>query len=401
MGNELNQDGPQPAVKVHVWYFVTLMVMLSMLGSFVNDMFTPALPAMCRFFHASIPTVQMGLTLGMAGLAVGQLLLGPISDRYGRKPVLLVALLLFIAAAIVSVHSPTIHFFIACRFFQGVGASAGYMLARTMPADLYGGRQLAKMMALIGAINGVAPASAPVLGGVTADAYGWKGIFVVLAILAGVIWVMTLFGKETLPPSKRAKGSIWQSFDGYKGLIGNGRFMLHVTFKGLALGLLFAYISATPFILQTHYGFSQTQYGLIIGGNALFVVCGATLAMRFKPLKKAATIGAALLLLGAAAQAFALWHVKSMALFEVCMGLMLFGLGLIFTTTNTLAMNEGRGHAGEASALLGIMGYIVGGVVSPLVGLGNVMHSTAIAFVVLAVLVFVCSIFSRRFAPEI
>lgn len=388
------------AVRPRLWYFVALMVLLSTLGSFVNDMFTPALPAMCRFFHTSIPVVQMGLTSGMAGLAVGQLVFGPMSDHYGRKPILVLALSLFIVAAVVSVFSPTIHFFIGCRFFQGIGASAGYLLSRTMPADLYNGRQLAKMMALIGAINGVAPASAPVLGGVTADAYGWKGIFVVLAVLTVLVLVMTMFGKETLTPSMRTKGSVWQSFKGYKGLVSDGRFMLHVVFKGVALGLLFAYISAAPFILQTHYGMSQTHYGLVIGANAIFVVAGSSLAVRFKPLKKAAMLGAALVLIGCVAQAYALWHIKSIVGFEVCMCVILLGLGFIFTTTNTLAMNEGREHAGEASALLGIMGYIVGGIVSPLVGIGEVLHSTAIVFVALGILIAISALLTRRLTPE-
>ena len=140
----------------YYWFLVIYLVGLSALGSFVNDMYTPSLPEMCRFFHCSVPTVQMGLTMGMIGLALGQFLLGPISDRYGRRPVLICSTLLFIFAAIVSVFSPTIHFFVACRLFQGIGASGGYFLARTIPADVYQGRGLAKLMALIGAINGIA-----------------------------------------------------------------------------------------------------------------------------------------------------------------------------------------------------------------------------------------------------
>ena len=206
----------------YYWFLVIYLVGLSALGSFVNDMYTPSLPAMCRFFHCSVPTVQMGLTMGMIGLALGQFLLGPISDRYGRRPVLICSTLLFIFAAIVSIFSPTIHFFVACRLFQGIGASGGYFLARTIPADVYQGSGLAKLMALIGAINGIAPASAPVIGGVTADAFGWKGIFVVLAAFAVLLLAFSPMMKESLAPSRRSSGSWLHSFGGYVSLSKTG-----------------------------------------------------------------------------------------------------------------------------------------------------------------------------------
>lgn len=393
--------GPASSRVRHFWFFVMFMVLVSAMGSFVNDMFTPSLPAMCRYFHTSIPTAQMGLTTGMIGLAVGQLILGPVSDRIGRKPVLVASVAVFIAAAVVSVFSPSIHFFIGCRFFQGIGASGGYFLSRTMPADLYSGRQLAKLMALIGGINGVAPASAPVLGGITADAYGWRGVFVALAIFAVIILLLSPLVKESLPRERRSKGSLIASFASYKTLLVNRKFMTHVAYKGVALGLLFAYISAAPFILQTHYGLSQAAYGLVIGANSLFVVAGSMIAVKFRPLKRAAATGAIVLCVGAAAQAAALYSVSDVWLFEGCMGVMLFGLGLIFTTTNTLSMNEGRAQAGDASAVLGVAGYAVGAVVCPLVGVGNVLHSTAIVFAVLACAIAFCSFLSRRIAPDL
>ncbi len=194
------------ATPKYYWFVVTFLVLMSALGSFVNDMYTPALPAMCRFFGCDIPVAQMGLTMGMIGLAVGQLVLGPVSDRYGRKPVLIWSVSLFIAAAVASIFSPNIHVFNGCRLFQGIGASGGYFLARTIPADIYSGRPLAKLMALIGAINGFAPASAPVIGGVTADAFGWKGIFVVLALFALIILVVAPFVKESLSAGRRTTG---------------------------------------------------------------------------------------------------------------------------------------------------------------------------------------------------
>lgn len=392
---------PPSAPKVNYPFLVFFLVTVSALGSFVNDMYTPALPAMCRFFGCQVSVAQLGLTMGMVGLGLGQILLGPISDRYGRKPVLIGSVILFIVAAVASIFSPNIHIFNISRLFQGLGASGGYFLARTIPADLYSGRALARLMAITGAINGVAPASAPVIGGVTADAWGWKGVFLVLAAFALVILAISPLVKESLPPSRRTTGPWWKSLRGYGALLRDRPFIIHICYKGFALGILFAYLSAAPFILQDHYGLSQTKYGLVIGFNSIFVAAGAMLAMRFHPLKRAARTGAIILAVGTAAQAYALWTIHSLWIFEICMWVMLFGLGLIFTTTNTLAMSEGSSRAGEASALLGLAGYVVGAIVAPLVGLGDVMHSCAIAFVILTLLTLLCSRHSKRLAPDL
>lgn len=407
-----NSGGPQPASlspmaaklqgnKRYYAFLVMFLVVLSALGSFVNDMYTPALPAMCRFFGCSVPMGQMGLTMGMIGLAVGQLILGPVSDHYGRKPVLIGAVALFIVTAVVSVFSPTIQFFVACRLFQGIGASGGYFLARTIPADVYSGRDLAKLMAIVGAINGIAPASAPVIGGITADAFGWKGIFIVLAIFAVAILAISPAMSESLAKSKRTVGAWWKSLSGYGRLLHNKAFMVHICFKGSALGLLFAYISSSPFILQTHYGLSQTVYGLVIGFNALFVAAGSMFALKFHPLKNAARIGALIMVAGVIAEAIALYLVHSIWVYELCMVVILFALGMIFTTANTLAMNEGRQQAGEASSLLGTAGYVVGAIVSPLVGMGDIMHSTAIVYVCVMIVIIICSQASKALAPDL
>lgn len=382
-------------------FLVMMLVLLSALGSFVNDMYTPALPSMCRFFGCSIPLSQLGITMGMVGLALGQFILGPLSDRYGRKPILIGSVTLFIVAAVVSLFSPTIHFFNACRLLQGMGAAGGYFLARTIPADVYGGRELAKLMSLVGAINGVAPASAPVIGGITADAFGWRGIFVLLAVYAIILLGISHFLKESLPASRRTTGKWWKTMSGYLELLRNRPFMIHVCFKGTALGLLFAYISAAPFIIQDHYGLSQTMYGLLIGFNALFVAGGSMTAVHFRPLKRAAAAGAVLLGAGATGMVLSLWLIHSLPVFEIFMCVMLYALGLIFTTSNTLSMNEGRARAGEASAILGISGYVTGAVAAPLVGMGNVLHSTAIVFLALTILVQICAVASSRLAPDL
>lgn len=382
-------------------FLVVYLVILSALGSFVNDMYTPALPGMCRFFGCTVSTAQMGLTMGMIGLALGQFVLGPVSDRCGRRPVLMASISLFIVAAVVSVFAPSIHIFNLCRLFQGIGASGGYFLARTIPADVYSGRSLARLMAPVGAINGVAPASAPVIGGFTADAFGWKGVFVVLAAFAAIILAASPLMKESLAPSRRVTGGVRQSIAGYKALMLNKPFMIHVCFKGTALGLLFAYISSSPFILQTHYGMTQTGYGLLIGFNALFMAAGSLVALKFKPLKKAAFAGSLILAVSVVCEAVAFFCIRSIIVYEIFSVLMVFALGLIFTTANTLAMNEGRSQAGEASSVLGISGYVVGAIVSPLVGLGDVLHSTAIVYLALAVVIMVFSVASRSLAPDL
>lgn len=382
-------------------FFVLFLVLLSALGSFVNDMYTPALPDLCHFFGCSIPLAQMGLTMGMAGLAVGQFILGPVSDKYGRKPVIICSLSLFVIAAAASLWSTNIHVFNACRFIQGLGASAGYLLAKTIPADIYGGRQLAKLMTLVGAINGFAPASAPVLGGVLEDDFGWKSIFIFLALFTALIIVTTFFMKESLPPARRNHLPLLRSFGGYKGLLKNKSFIIHTLLRGTTLGVLFAYTSSSPFIVQNHYHFSATGYGILVGVNSLFLVVGSLLSLKFKPYKRAASFGAIILCIGVALETVALYCIHNVWLYDIFMAIELFAVGMILSTANTLAMNEGRDRSGEASAVLGITGYIIGGIASPLVGLGNILHSTAIVNIVLAILVVISAYATSRLPADL
>ncbi|MDE6410206.1 MAG: multidrug effflux MFS transporter [Muribaculaceae bacterium] len=376
-------------------FLILYLVLLSAFGSFVNDMYLPTLPEMVRSFHTSRSTVQLGLTFGMIGLGFGELILGPLSDRFGRKPILIGSLIVFAIGAICSVWSKTIHVFLWWRLVQGLGASGGYFLARTIPADLYKGRALAKVMALVGAINGFAPASAPVIGGLVARSVGWQGIFWILFGFSAILLILTPAFKESLPKSRRVTGHFGAAFRNYGILARNRHFVVHVMLKGTALGVLFAYISSAPFIIQDHYGFTQLQFGLFMGFNALFVACGATLALHFKPLKRAAVFGGRGLLLVAIAQFVCFYTVDNVWVYEALNLPMLVCLGMLFTVGNTLAMNEGRECAGDASALIGLMGYVFGATVSPLVGLGDMLHSTAITILVLSVLVLIFARMSR------
>ncbi len=382
-------------------FLILYLVLLSAFGSFVNDMYLPTLPDMVRSFHTTTSTVQLGLTFGMIGLGFGEMLLGPLSDRFGRKPILVIALVVFCIGAACCVWSHSIHTFIWWRLVQGLGASGGYFLARTIPADLYRGRALAKVMALVGAINGFAPASAPVIGGLVSRSIGWQGIFWILFGFSAMLLIFSPALKESLPAARRVTGHFGVAFRNYALLVRNRRFLTHVMLKGSALGVLFAYISSAPFIIQDHYGYTPLQFGLFMGFNALFVATGSMVALRFRPLKKAAVIGGRGLMIAAVAQFICFYSIKNVWVYEGLNLPMLFCLGMLFTAGNTLAMNEGRDCAGDAAALIGLAGYMFGAVVSPLVGLGDIVHSTAITIVALAAITLVFTRMSRQLAPDL
>lgn len=390
-----------PTSGSYYWFIIIYLVLLSAFGSFVNDMYIPTLPVMCRSFHCSVSTCQLGLTFGMIGLGIGQMVFGPFSDRWGRKPILYIAMVIFAIGAFCSVWSKSIWEFIWWRLVQGLGASGGYFLARTIPADLYTGKALAKVMALVGAINGFAPASAPVLGGFVSHKIGWQGIFWILFGFSILLLLLAPALKESLPKNRRVQGHFWIAFENYGFLVKNKRFMIHSLLKGAALGLVFAYVSAAPFIIQDHYHYTQLQFGLFMGFNAIFIAIGATTALRFRPLKKAAVIGGWGIFFLAIGQGFCLYLVDNVWVYEAWNICIIFCVGMIFTVSNTLAMNEGRLFAGDASALLGFIGYVFGGIASPMVGLGDVLHSTAITQVVYAAIILVFALMSKVFPPEL
>lgn len=401
MNSPVSQQGEPTFSRGYYIFLIIFLVLLSAFGSFVNDMYLPTLPEMVRAFHTSTSTVQLGLTFGMIGLGVGELILGPLSDRFGRKPILICTLIIFCIGAMCSVWSRTIHVFLWWRLVQGIGASGGYFLARTIPADLYKGRALAKVMAIVGAINGFAPASAPVLGGLVARNIGWQGIFWVLFGFSAMLLLLTFRFRESLPMSRRISGHFGVAFKNYGLLAKNRHFIVHVLLKGSALGVLFAYISSAPFIIQDHYYFNQLQFGLFMGVNALAIAAGASFALHFKPLKRAAVIAAWCLAATVIAQWVCFYHVDNVWVYDALNIPMLFCLGMIFTVGNTLAMNEGRAYAGDASALIGLAGYMFGAVVSPLVGLGDILHTTPLCIAVLTVIVVVTAHMSRELSADL
>ena len=380
--------------------FVAFIAIIGAFSSLVNDMYLPTIPSMMKEFHTTPSMTQMGISMAMAGMGLGSILWGSASDRYGRKPILIVSLILFVLATAMSLFSPNITFFIICRLFQGLGAGGAMVLSTSIPADVYMGRQLAKLMAIVGAINGVTPALGPVIGGFMADWVGWRGIFIVLLVIGIGMTFWTTRYHESLPPQRRLQArSLRDYVKAYRSLFSNGRFMIYVTIKAVAIGLLYANISSAPFIIQTHYGFSAMSFGLIFGGNALAMGIGSSLALRFKVMKQAMVVGCVGIFIFAVAEAFVMWHEASFMLYEIFAVPMLLFSGMIFSSSNTLSMEVGREEAGTASAILSVVKYAFAAVVSPLVGLGNMFHSTAIAYVAITVIALLLAWKAYRLTP--
>lgn len=354
-------------------YLIVFLGLLSAFGPFVIDMYLPALPEMTEVFQCDSSAVQLGLTFCMIGLAVGQLLFGPASDKYGRKPVLVFSLVIFVFASVICCFSTSIIAFTAARLLQGIGGAGGIVLSRSIAVDMYSGRELAKLIAILSAINNLAPVAAPVAGGGVAHAWGWQGIFIILLVLGVVLLGMCIPLQESLERGKRFSGKLMASVKGYREVLKIKGFTSYSLVYALAMAALFAYISATPFIVQDKFGFSELQFSLVFAVNAIALAAGSALSLRFSAMNKAAlygtVIGGLLALAGVLTVALGL---SSFIIYEIPTFGMLFGIGLVLTGSTSQAMNLGRSCAGAASAVIGGIGYIAGGLVSPLVSYGDI-----------------------------
>ena len=371
-------------------FILVFLGMLTAFGPFVTDMYLPTLPAMSEYFHTTSSMVQLGLTASMIGLAAGQLLFGPLSDKYGRRLPLIISMILFAVATIGCIYSYTIMQFVGWRLIQGI-AGAGGIISRSVAADKYSGRELAKMLALIGAINGVAPVAAPMGGGFLAGSVGWTGIFWCLFVLGIILLLGSIHFEESLPVEDRKEKS-WRSvFRSFIDVLRNSSYVCYTLQFGFAQGVLFANIASAPFIMQQHYGFSPLMFSICFGINAIFIVISAASAIKFRRQEQALHYGSTRMVVVSALLLVALVLDCNFWIYELLLIGLLSMLGLTFTASNTLTMDCEHNNAGMASALLGALGFAFGGIVSPLVGLGNIMVSTGIIFLKGSICSYVCT----------
>lgn len=360
--------------------------LLSAFGPFVTDMYLPTLPAMTDYFRTTPSMVQLGLTFSMLGLALGQLFVGPVSDKLGRRPPLIWSMAIFAVSTLGCIFAPDIRIFLALRFIQGLAGAGGIVISRSVSADSFGGAELAKALAVIASINGVAPVAAPVIGGTCADIIGWRGIFAILLGIGLILWAMCAGFGETLAADKRSQERWGETFKLFLQVFKRRSFVFYVLQMGCSQGILFGNIASSPFIIQRHYGCSAFVFSLCFAFNSLFIALGSLLPIRFKNQRDCIKLSCIGMLFGSLAVSLALYSDCSIFVYEALVTLLCFVMGMSFTAASALALDEVRDLAGTGSAVLGSLGFAVGGLVAPLLGLGNMFVSVSCVFICSALL---------------
>lgn len=362
-------------------FLLVLLGLLSAFGPFVTDMYLPGLPSMTVYFDTTASLVQLGITTAMLGLAFGQVIIGPLSDKYGRKLPLMASLWLFILSTIACIFSWNIGAFIFFRFLQGIAGAGGIVISRSVATDCYSGKELAKAFAMISAVNGLAPILAPIGGGIMLKFTNWLGIFAFLLFIGIVLILLCLKLKESLPAERRITVPAFSSFRNFIPLLGKREFMGYVLIQAFTFGTIFAYISSSPFILQEHYRLSPLAYSLCFAINAVALIIGTASAGRFRNIRKGVVTGVAGSFVLSIFTGVTLWLEMPIIYFEIALFLTLAFGGIVLPTSTALALDTERQNAGTASAIFGAISFLAGGIVSPLVGIGNILHSTAIIMV--------------------
>ena len=225
-------------------FLVILLGVLSAFGPFVVDLYLPSLPQLAQFFDTTASMTQLTLTTAMIGLAVGQLLLGPMSDKFGRKIPLIISLLIYIISTILLIFSPNIETMIVLRAVQGLSSAGSVVISRAIATDLYRGREMTRFFGLLMTINGIAPIISPILGSLLLEYIGWKGVFFFLAIIGIVVLLFCFRLKESLIIENRLEGSVLSTFFTFGKIIKNRLFMSYVGIESFLLAAIFAYIAA-------------------------------------------------------------------------------------------------------------------------------------------------------------
>ena len=352
--------------------FLTLFLgMMSAMAPLSTDMYLPALPEFTTDFGISASVAQMTLTMTMLGMAAGQMIMGPVSDRYGRKRPLLLGMLVFSCTAVGCVLATDIHLFLVLRFLMGFAGASGIVIARAIARDVAQGAELTRFFAILMMVNGLAPILAPVIGGQVLLFSDWRGIFVLLIIVGLVQSGATVVYRETLPESERLE-NLTSSFQKFPAMLRDRYFLGHCLTQCFVFGAFFSYLAGSSFLFQNIYHVTPQVYSLIFGGIGTgLLVCGmvpARLAGRV-PDVNLMMVSLVIPVVGAAALLFGFVLHAPMAYTIPVLFVTIVPLSILGAASFSLALSRQGRNAGSASALLGFAQMILGGLMMPLVGL--------------------------------
>lgn len=380
-------------------FLLITLGMASAMGPFVTDFYLPALPQLTTVFSTTSSAIQMSLTLCLIGLAIGQLFIGPISDKYGRKMPLIVSMVIFSLATLCCLLTTDIYIFLACRFLQGLSGAGGIVISKSVASDLHTGKELVHFFAVLGCVQGIAPICAPFLGGLLLSISDWQGIFYTLFGIGIVLSLIFIPFHESLPDERRQKGSIYSGLKHYKTFFTHKEFMVYMVILTLTQGILFIYISSSTFIFQQTYGLSALLYGVCFGLNSLAIMAGSLFAGRIGDPARALNVGEWGAFIAVIVSAACIVAQLPFLLIELSIWAMLFFMGIIFTMATTLALDLERNNAGSASALIGFFSFLAGGIAAPITGMGNMLYSTAGILAVFGLLLLGAGYYRRHKLP--
>lgn len=372
---------------VRKWWLVFFMGVVSATGPLSMDMYLPGLPEMQRAFHSSASTLQLSITFCLIGLAVGQLIVGPISDRIGRRVPLVVGFGLYAVTSLMLIFTTNIYLFIGIRLIQGLAGSTGQVLSRAVARDLFNGHELTKFYAMLMAVNGAFPIIAPIIGGALLSIVQWQGIFVLLFVIGILVMVGVLCTlPETLKVTNNEVLTLGQTFKGLGAMFGKRQFILIALTQGLIFGALFSYISASSFVFQTYFRMTVGQFSLLYAINGLGIILGNNLPgylpeqIKDSDILNGGLIGgmfAGVLLVGSLL-------LRPMAILVIIpLFIVVFCVGVVNTVATSMAMSlGGRTNAGAASAVLGLLMNIIGALASPLAGIMGTQSYAPLAWLI-------------------
>lgn len=354
--------------------YALILGMLAALGPLCTDFYLPALPDITAHLQVSTSATQLTLTASLVGLGLGQLVFGPLSDRMGRKVPLLASLIIFILASIGCAIATNMSGLMAARFIQGLAGAGGAVLSRAIARDCYSGQELTQFFALLMAINGVAPIAAPVLGGLQLAITGWQGLFVTLA-LVGLVMLVVVTTKlaESYPPQRRQKKQS-NMVASFIAVMRDRRFMGLCLVQGFMLAGLFAYIGASSYVFQSYWQLTPQQYSYLfaLNGAGLIVFSLGTVKLSGRWGEKPVLMGALVLSVLAAATLLSCGAVGAPLVAIVPVLFVAVSINsAVCTLAGAMAMQTQEQHSGTASAFLGTLMFLMGGVSAPLTGIGG------------------------------